>query len=120
MTKKCRRDDRNGEMCLPLGPRTRVSSVTVGFITNLEPDRGEPLDQFCADGIGDTHGAKVIMAAELSSDIPFPFMANVAQKAAKIVDDVVNVVAPRPRGSPVDRVADPGRGHSERRGGDEV
>src|SRR6516162_10526826 len=107
-------------MRLPLGPRAWVSGVTVRLVSDFEPHRSEPLDQFSADGISDSHAAEVIIAMVFSSDVSFASMANIAQKAAEIVDDMVDVLAPRACGGPVDRVADPGGSHPECGRGDEV
>jgi len=56
----------------------------------------------------------VIIASAFSSDVPFSSTVNIGQKATEIVDDVVNMVALRARGGPVDRVADPGRGQDRK------
>src|SRR5712691_6127819 len=57
---KRRRYDGHGEMRLALRPRALMPRVTVRFILDLEPGRGEPFGQLAADGGGDGHAAQII------------------------------------------------------------
>jgi len=71
---------------------TFVSGVAVRFVTDLKAARTEALGQFIADPVGNAHDSAVIKVTAFSSDVPFFPSANIGQKAAEILDDMVDVV----------------------------